>query len=98
AMVATIPCPSALSEPLERLPVPADRQGVAPVQRERDLAEGRAIATVWTWFVHNQNKHDVPFSTIVLKVRAQCSSVTVERIQMEFARRTRRALQLGRWG
>jgi len=72
--------------------------GGAPAQRERDLAEGRAISTVWTWFIRNQNKHDVPFATVVLKVRAQCSSADIERIQTEFARRHRRALQLGRWG
>ena len=71
--------------------------GAALVQRERDLAEGRAIAAVWMWFVRNQNKNDVPFATIVMKVRAQCSSANVGRIQAEFARRHRRALRLGRW-
>jgi len=65
---------------------------------ERDLAEARAISAVWTWFMRNQNKYDVPFATIVLKVRAQCSGANVERIQTEFARRHRRALRLGRWG
>jgi len=71
---------------------------MAPAQRERDPAEGRAISAVWTWFMRNQNKHDVPFATIVMKVRAQCSHAAVERIQTEFARRHRRALRLGRWG
>ena len=71
--------------------------GGAPAQRERDL-EGRAISAVWTWFVRNQNKYDVPFSTIVLKVREQYPSADVVRIAAEFARRHRRALQLGRWG
>jgi len=72
--------------------------GVAPAQRERDLAERRAIAAVWMWFVCNQNRYDVPFATVVMKVREQCSSADIERIKVEFVRRHRRALQLGRWG
>src|SRR5262245_46277958 len=65
---------------------------------ERDLAEARAISTVWAWYVRSRDRFDLPFATIVLKVREQCSHATVERIQAEFARRHRRALQLGRWG
>jgi hypothetical protein len=72
--------------------------GGAPAQRERDPAEGRAISAVWMWFVRNQNKYDVPFATVVMKVRAQYPSANVGRIAAEFARRHRRALQLGRWG
>ena len=71
---------------------------MAPAQRERDLAEGRAIAEVWHWFMRNRDRSDLPFATIVAKVRARCSSANVERIQTEFARRHRRALQQGRWG
>jgi len=69
----------------------------APAQRERDPAEERAIAAVWSWFIRNRNRFDLPFATIVAKVRAQCSSADIERIKAEFARRHRRALRLGRW-
>jgi hypothetical protein len=71
---------------------------MALVQCARDPAEGRAISAVWMWFVRNQNKYDVPFSTIVMKVRARCSGADIERIQTEFARRHRQALQRGVWG
>jgi len=70
----------------------------APAQRERDLAEARAIAAVWWWFIRSSDRFDLPFATIVMKVRARCSSANVERIQAEFARRHRRALQRGVWG
>jgi len=64
----------------------------------RDREEIAAIVAAWRWFMRNQNKYDVPFSTIVMKVRAQCSSANVEHVKAEFARRHRRALQRGVWG
>jgi hypothetical protein len=63
-----------------------------------DPAEARAISAVWRWFVRNENKHDMSFATIVMKVREQCPHADVGRIQVEFARRQRQALQRGRWG
>ena len=71
---------------------------MASVQRERDLAERRAIAAVWFWFIRNPNRYDVPFSAIVVKVRARCPSADIEHVKAEFARRHRRALQRGVWG
>jgi len=71
---------------------------MVPVQRELDPAEARAISVVWTWYLRNQNKYDVPFSTVVMQVRARCSSTDIERIKVEFVRRHRRALQRGVWG
>jgi hypothetical protein len=64
---------------------------------ERNQAEERAILAAWRWFVRNQDKFDLPFSTIVTKVRERCPHADVGRIQAEFARRQRQALQQGRW-
>jgi len=71
--------------------------GRAPAQRARDPAEARAIAIVWRWFIRSRDRFDLPFATIVLKVRARCPSANVGRIAAEFARRHRRALQRGVW-
>ena len=71
---------------------------MASVQRARDPAEeGRAIAAAWYWFMRYRDRSDLPFATVVTKVRERCSSANVGRIAAEFARRHRRALQRGRW-
>ena len=64
----------------------------------RTLAEEQAISAAWLWFVRNQDRFDLPFSTVVMKVRERCPYADVGRIAVEFARRHRRALQRGRWG
>jgi len=64
----------------------------------RDREEVAAIAAVWRWYLRNQDRFDLPFATIVMRVRARCPSADVGRIAAEFARRHRRALRLGRWG
>lgn len=79
---------------MERDPAEGRSLGLTP----KSLAEERAISAVWRWFVHDQNRHDVPFATIVLKVHERCPHADVGRIASEFARRHQRALQRGTWG
>jgi hypothetical protein len=65
---------------------------------ERNQAEARSILNAWTWLLRCQNKGiDVSFASVVARVCEQCPNADVGRIQAEFARRHRQALQRGSW-
>jgi hypothetical protein len=56
---------------------------------ERDQEEARAIEQAWRWFSQNRDL-EVPFSTVVMKVRARCPDVDPERVWEFFKVRLRR--------